>query len=372
MSENMSGTVSEKNTNELFEKFDQARLKELHIKYDPETQLKAFIAIHDTRLGPALGGCRFIPYSDEVSAIEDAIRLAKGMSYKAALAKLPYGGGKSVLMCPEHINDRRALFESFGEFIDSLGGRYITSVDCGTGIDDMDAISKSTDFVVGTHKDGCNPSPITALGVLSGIEAAVKFKLNKSNLKDVHVAIQGVGHVGMALAELLVSKGARLTVTDINQDALNICRIKLGAKVVSPDEIVSVKCDVFAPCGLGGTINQTNIKDFRCNIVAGSANNQLSEESMGLILHNNGILYAPDYIINSGGLIQVALNKHKQNAEKVKQKTLAIGHTLTNVFERSFSAQKPCNEIANTMAEEILYPDASNDLFDDNKLKKVI
>ena len=364
----MSITMSDN----MFDNFEQARLKELHIKCDPKTQLRAFIAIHDTRLGPALGGCRFIPYCNEAAAIEDAVRLARGMSYKAALARLPYGGGKSVLMCPEHINDREALFESFGEFIDSLGGRYITSVDCGTGIDDMDSISRSTEFVVGTHADGCNPSPMTALGVFSGIEAAVKFKLDKADLRGIHVAIQGVGHVGMALAELLASKGARLSIADINKDALRACQQRWGAEIVAPEKIAAIPCDVYSPCGLGGTLNKNSIKNLKCKIIAGSANNQLLEESIGQALHKFNILYAPDYIINSGGLIQVALIKHKQSAEKVNQKTLAIGQTLTDVFERSKTNNKPCNEIANTMAEEILYPEASNDSSNENTLQKAI
>ena len=364
----MSFTMSDN----MFDKLEQARLKELHIKCDPKTQLKAFIAIHDTRLGPALGGCRFIPYSNEAAALEDAVRLARGMSYKAALARLPYGGGKSVLMCPEHIKDRQALFESFGEFIDSLGGRYITSVDCGTGMDDMDSISKSTEFVVGTHADGCNPSPMTALGVFSGIEAAVKFKLDKADLKGVHVAIQGVGHVGMALAELLANKGARLSIADINKDALTICQRSWGAEIVEPDDIASIQCDVYSPCGLGGTLNKDSVKNLKCKIIAGSANNQLLEESIGQTLHEHNILYAPDYIINSGGLIQVALLKHRQSTEKVKQKTLAIEETLTDLFGRSSSKNKPCNEIANTMAEEILYPHASNDSVNENAFQEAI
>lgn len=359
-------------SNSMFDKIEQARLNELHIKCDPNTQLKAFIAIHNTRLGPAIGGCRCIPYSDEASAIEDAIRLAKGMSYKAALAQLPYGGGKSVLMCPEHISDRQAYFKSFGEFVDSLGGRYITSVDCGTGVDDMDAIACATDFVVGTHADGCNPSPTTALGVLSGIEAAVKFKLHKESLKDVHIAIQGVGHVGMALAELLAKKGARLTIADINQQALASCKTRFDANVVNPDEITSQVCDVFAPCGLGGTINQNTLKNLRCKIIAGSANNQLVEENIGQILHKQNILYAPDFIINAGGLIQVALYKLGKNALEVKQKTLAIGHTLTTIFERANSEKKACNEIANTMAEEILYAKTSNEIFAEQGYQQAI
>lgn len=359
-------------SNNMFDKIEQARLNELHIKFDPDTQLKAFIAIHNTRLGPAIGGCRCIPYSDEAAAIEDAIRLAKGMSYKAALAQLPYGGGKSVLMCPKHIADRQAYFERFGEFVASLGGRYITSVDCGTGIDDMDAIARATDCVVGTHQDGCEPSPMTALGVLKGIEAAVNFKLNKPNLNDVHIALQGVGHVGMALAELLAQKGARLSIADINQQALKTCQTRFDAKIVSPDEIASLECDVFSPCGLGGTLNKDSLKQLHCKIIAGSANNQLADESLGRILHNKDILYAPDFIINAGGLIQVALYKLGRNAVEVKQKTLTIGHTLTTVFERSYSENKPCNEIANTMAEEILYAPVSNESFDEKNYRQAI
>lgn len=339
----------------MFDKIEQAHLCELHVRSDEETGLKALIAIHNTRLGPAIGGCRCIPYPDDDAAMEDAIRLAKGMSYKAALAGLPQGGGKSVLIQPKQFKNRHAYFERFGEFVDSLSGRYITSLDSGTSIEDMNDIAKSTHFVSGTQADGCNPSPVTALGVVEGIKRAVQFKLNRPDLENVHVAIQGVGHVGLEIAEQLFKLGAKLTVTDINQDALQHCQQHFNAAVVSPGEIFDVACDVFCPCGLGGVINDTTVHRLQCKIVAGSANNQLHFESHGQNLHEQGILYAPDFIINAGGLIHVSFRHNKQSDDDIVRKTLQLKETLTEVFTRSEEKGLPCNLIANQMAEQILY-----------------
>lgn len=339
----------------MFDKIEQAHLSELHVRCDKETGLKALIAIHNTRLGPAIGGCRCIPYLTDEAAMEDAIRLAKGMSYKAALAGLPQGGGKSVLIQPKEFKNRHAYFKKFGEFVNSLNGRYITSVDSGTSITDMNDIAQSTAFVSGTQTDGCNPSPITALGVVEGIKTAVHFKLGQSEMKGVRVAIQGVGHVGMAIAEQLFKLGAKLTVTDINSEALRQCQQRFNATIVSPDEIFDVACDVFCPCGLGGIVNDTTIERLNCNIVAGAANNQLYNDIHGQLLHDKEILYAPDFIINAGGLIHVSYIHNQQSQNKILHKTLQIKDTLNQVFTRSKNEGVACNLIADQMAEEILY-----------------
>ncbi|MCG8671269.1 MAG: amino acid dehydrogenase [Pseudomonadales bacterium] len=339
----------------MFDKIEQAHLSELHFKSDESSQLKSIIAIHNTKLGPALGGCRCIEYDCEESAVNDVIRLAKGMSYKAALAGVPQGGGKAVIMKPRKIEDRVALYQSFGRFVDELGGRYITAVDSGTNLNDMDQVSKVTHHVSGSHQDGLDPSPITALGVFAGIKSAVKHKLGYEDLNGVHVAIQGIGNVGGSLADLLYQAGARLTLTDIDTEKLDACSKKLNAAQVQPEDIYNVSCDVFAPCGLGAVINDETINQLQCAIVAGSANNQLASNEHGNILHRKDILYAPDYVINAGGLINVSLGIIGVEEAIIRNKTLGIHQTLNEIFQRSKVDNTPPHVIADLMAEEVLY-----------------
>ncbi len=339
----------------MFDKIEQAHLDELHFKSDEASQLRSIIAIHSTKLGPALGGCRCIEYQDEESAVNDVIRLAKGMSYKAALAEVPQGGGKAVIMKPAQVKDRSALYKAFGRFVDELGGRYITAVDSGTNLNDMDQVSQVTRFVSGTHSDGLDPSPITALGVYSGICSAIEHRFGRHDLSDIQVAIQGVGNVGYELAKLLHQAGAKLTVADIDQQKVEQCVKQFGATSVSPEEIYDIKSEVFAPCGLGGIINDHTIERLQCEIVAGSANNQLAENRHGDLLHQKGILYAPDYVINAGGLIKVSLGHLNVSDQDIKQKTWAIGSTLKNIFERSHIDNCPTYQIADQIAEERLY-----------------
>jgi len=331
----------------------------LHTHSNPKTGLFAIIAIHSTKLGPALGGCRCIDYPDTDSATEDVTRLAKGMSYKAALAGIHHGGGKSVLIRPKEFKDRHAYFEEFGEFVESLDGSYITSVDSGTNIEDMDDISHATSHVCGTSSDGCTPSIYTAMGVLEGIKAAVKAKLHRHDLDGIHVAIQGVGNVGAALALSLEELGAKLSLSDVSDTTLNNCLSKLknpgSANIISPKDIYKVPCDVFSPCGLGGIINQDSLQQLDCKIVAGSANNQLADEVDGMSLHESGILYAPDYVINAGGLIDVSLIPQGISEQEVASKTKHIGTTLEEIFKCAEKENKACHAIANEMAENILY-----------------
>jgi len=342
----------------MFDRLEREGLEDLHLRRDPATGLQAIIAIHNTRLGPALGGCRFIEYISDEAAITDAIRLARGMSYKAALANVPQGGGKAVIIRPPLIRDRGALYRAFGRFVNDLGGRYITAVDSGTTLQDMDEVAGVTPFVSGTSRDGADPSPVTALGVFSGLQAAVRHQLGSDSLKGLRVAIQGVGNVGRALARQLHESGASLVVSDPDPARTRYCEDAFDAEVVAPDAIHDQRCEVFAPCGLGGILNEQTVPRLQCRIVAGAANNQLAEEQQGEALHRAGILYAPDYVINAGGLIQVSLGYHRTPRSEVERRTRALGDTLTGLFERSRADDRPPEQIANQRAEEILYGQA--------------
>ena len=328
---------------------------DIHIEIDHETGLIAIVAIHDTLRGPALGGCRFLPYKSFEDAFTDVLRLAQMMSYKAAVCGLPFGGGKSVIIEPEGgVKNREALFEKFGSFVNKLGGRYITAVDSGTENRDMDIIATQTPYVTSTTQLYGDPSVYTALGVRRGIEAAVKFKLGKDNLKDVHVAIQGAGHVGYFLTKELVQLGAKVTIADINTKAVKHCVDEFNVSTVDFHDIYDIPCDVFAPCALGATINADTIKRLKTKIIAGSANNQLAHNQSGQALHDRGILYVPDFVINSGGLIHVAVIYAHGDEEKAHQQIYDLYNTLMAIFERSKQENKPPNEIAETIALENL------------------
>lgn len=328
---------------------------ELFFKIDQTNQLCAIVAIHSTHLGPALGGCRFIEYKSIELAIHDALRLAQGMSYKAALAHLPLGGGKTVLMRPKEISDRSAYFRSVGRFVNEFKGRYIIAMDSGVIIEDMDAIALETPYVVTTSKHKGNPAPYTALGVLYGIEAAVKFKLHRDHLEGIHVAIQGMGHVGFALANALLKKGARLTICDNNIELIKPYAKDLQATIVDPEEIYAVKCDVFSPCALGGVLNDKSIAQLNTEIVAGAANNQLAEPCYAEILHKKRILYAPDYVINAGGLIYAyAEYRNRLNREHVVQHISTIYSTLFEIFKCADREDKPPSMVADSLSESQL------------------
>lgn len=325
---------------------------ELFFKIDQVNQLCAIIAIHSTRLGPALGGCRFIEYTSIELAIHDALRLAQGMSYKAALANLSLGGGKTVLMRPKELSDRTAYFRALGRFVNELKGRYIIAMDSGVVIEDMDSIALETPYVVTTSKHKGNPAPYTALGVLYGIEAAVKFKFHRDHLEGLHVVIQGLGHVGFALANALQKKGARLTVCDNNTELMQRCAKDLQVKMVKPEEIYAVECDVFSPCALGGVLNDESISVLNTAIVAGSANNQLAEPQHAETLRQKGILYAPDFVINAGGLIYAyAEYQNRLNREHVAQQISTIYSTLLEIFKHADEQNKSPSIIADSLAK---------------------
>jgi leucine dehydrogenase len=330
---------------------------EVHFSHDKATGLKAIVAVHDSRLGPALGGCRFLPYDTDEDALVDALRLARGMTYKAALAGLAHGGGKSVLIRPKQHFDRVALFRAFGRFVDDLGGHYITAEDSGTGLEDMEILRTVTKHVTGVdvaHGGSGDPSPFTALGVRRGIEACVKLQLGRDSLEGVHVAVQGVGHVGYHLCRELHSQGAKISVADVDPLKAERATREFGAAVVPLDKIFETPCDVIAPCALGSALNDTTIPRLVAKIVAGAANNQLAQPRHGDDLHARGILYAPDYAINAGGLVNVAQEVLGYDAKKARDKTMEIYDTILEISDRSAKTGAPTYRIADMMVEEKL------------------
>lgn len=335
---------------------DLLNFGDVHIKFDHVTGLRAIVAIHSLARGPAIGGCRLIRYSTTDEALEDALRLGYMMSYKAAINNLPHGGAKSVLMMPKKIKNREAYFEAFGDFVNELGGRYITAVDSGTSPEDMDIIARRTKFVTCTTLSGNagDPSPQTAFGVMRAMEAAAKFKLGRNSLEGLRVTIQGAGHVGYYLAKELKACGARLAVCDVNQ--MNLQRVidEFGAESVLPDDIYDIAADIFSPCALGAVLNLEHIKRLKVSIVAGSANNQLAHQQHGQALFDRGILYAPDFLINSGGLIHVAVIYDQANREQAHKQISDIYYTVMDIFERSKKENRSTNDIALEMAEEKL------------------
>lgn len=325
---------------------------DLHFRVDPKTGMKAIIALHSTKLGPALGGCRFIEYPDTAHALQDAMRLARGMSYKAASVNLPLGGGKSVIIKPRGPFDREALFHAFGEFVNDIGGRYITALDSGTELSDMEIIAEHTPYVASLARLKGDPSPWTAQGVFRGIQAAVAFKLGKNQLNGLHVAIQGLGHVGYNLARSLHEAGVKLTVADVVPAQVERAVREFGAESVSTADIHKVRADVFAPCALGAILNEQTIPELQTTIIAGGANNQLAHGWHGKLLSDRGILYAPDYVINAGGLIFAASQYLHTPQQEAEDQLNHIGITLHEIFERANREQRTTSEIADTLAQE--------------------
>jgi len=319
---------------------------------DDATGLRAIIAIHNTNRGPSLGGCRMWPYGSEDEAIADVLRLSRGMTYKSAVANLPLGGGKSVVIGDPRKDKSPALFESLGRFIDSLGGRYIVAEDVGTDVADLDAIRSNTRFAAGTSSGVGNPSPSTALGVFVGIEAAIRFGLHKGTCAGLRMAVQGLGHVGYDVARRLAEAGAKLYVTDVDQSAVSRAADELGATPVSPNEIYDADADIFVPCALGAILNDDTVDRLKARIVAGAANNQLAAPRHGQALFDRGIFYAPDYVINAGGVIHIASEGPGISRKDVSRLINGIGDTLTEIFARSEAEGLPTNLVADRLAEE--------------------
>jgi len=323
---------------------------------DKASGLKAIIAVHSTALGPAAGGCRFWGYASDEAALKDVLRLSKGMTYKNAMAGLKLGGGKGVIIGDPKSLKSDDLFKAFGTAVNNLNGRYYTAEDVNITTGDMAIVNQSTEFVSGLEGKSGNPGPFTALGTFLGIKAAVKFKLGKDDLTGIKVAVQGLGSVGYSLCEKLHNAGAELIVTDINQVALDKAAAELNATVVGLDEIYSQDVDVFSPCALGASIDDNSIAQLKAVIIAGCANNQLAEARHDQILLEKGILYAPDYVINAGGIINVALEIYPEPycADSATKLVENIYHTLMNVFETATAQNMPTGLIADQMARDII------------------
>jgi leucine dehydrogenase len=322
---------------------------------DKTCGLKAIVAIHDTTLGPALGGTRMWPYASEDEALVDVLRLSKGMTYKAAVSGLNLGGGKAVIIGDPRKDKSEALFRAFGRFIESLNGRYITAEDVNINVDDIEHIFAETNFVTGVAQQyggSGNPAPYTALGVFRGIEAAVTKAYGSRSLSEKTIAIQGVGAVGFELTKLLTEAGAKIIYTDINER--NIQKMKESfpnAKFVGAQEIFGVNCDIYSPCALGASINDETIPQLKCKIVAGAANNQLKEDRHGLILKERGIIYAPDYLINAGGVMNVSIEFEGWADSKSRRMVDTIYDKTLEIFRISDEQNIPVNKAADVMAE---------------------
>ncbi len=326
--------------------------------HDARAGLKAIIAIHDTTLGPALGGCRMWDYGDDDEALEDVLRLSRGMTYKAAMAGLNLGGGKSVVLGDSHKDKSEPLLRSLGRFVDSLGGRYIVAEDVGMSVADMDIVRQETRFVAGVGERGGDPSPATAWGVFNGVKAAVHHKLGREDLSGVSVAVQGLGHVGAHLCDHLAGDGVRLLVTDIDEKAMRRAQQRNGATAIAPEKIYDAEVDVFAPCALGGVINDETVPRLKASIVAGSSNNQLAEARHGKALADRGILYAPDYVINAGGLIYVSYEVSYRGPYFDRDVAMAhagrLYNRLRDLFVRAEAEAVPTHEMADRIAWERL------------------
>ncbi len=327
---------------------------------DPSVGLKAIVAIHNTNRGPALGGCRMWPYGSDEEALRDVLRLSRGMTYKSAISNLDLGGGKSVIIGNPRSDKSEALLKAFGRFLEGLSGRYIAAEDSGTSVADMKVISQETKHVAGivdkaTQEGGTrsgDPSPATAYGTFVGLKAAVKQRLGRDDLNGIKVAIQGVGNVGYRLAKHLHEAGAKLWVTDIYADQVQRAVDELGATAVGSDEIFALDVDVFAPCALGAIINDDTLNRIRATVVAGAANNQLAEPRHGEELMQRGILYAPDYVINAGGIIDVSYERYGFDGDKLMKHVEGIYDTLMEIFERAKQENRPTGVVADEIAEE--------------------
>ena len=320
---------------------------------DHATGLKAIIAVHNTVLGPALGGTRMWMYQNEQEALTDVLRLSRGMTYKNAISQLNLGGGKAVIIGDAKTMKSEALFRRFGQFVNTLAGSYITAEDVGISPADMVHVSKETKHVVGLPGKSGDPSPVTAFGVYMGMKAAAKHQFGSDSLAGKKVAVQGIGHVGAYLVEHLVAEGARVTITDINEAALQQLSAKYGVSVVAADNIYDVDMDIYAPCALGATVNDATLARLNCSIIAGAANNQLKEEAKhGRILMDRGIIYAPDFALNAGGVINCFSEVEGLSLEWAKQKAQEIYTTIDHILIRSQKEGVPSYQVANQMAEE--------------------
>jgi leucine dehydrogenase len=334
----VSSTAHGRPVLEVFETIGTETHESVHFGEDKATGLRAIVAIHSTILGPSLGGTRFYPYPDEQAALVDVLRLSQGMTYKAAVAGLSQGGGKAVIIGDPSALATPELFRAYGRFIDGLAGRYITAEDVGTTVENMETVATQTPFVSGLPlADGGSgdPSPATARGVVASIKAVSNHLWGTDDLDGRSVAIKGVGKVGIALAGMLSEEGAKLVVADVDTSATELASLRFGAKVVSTDEIHTVECDIFSPCALGSDLNEDTIPQLSCTAIVGSANNQLARPSDAERLTERGILYAPDFVVNAGGIINIAAETGGYSIEKADRMVDGIYGNLTEVLQAS-------------------------------------
>ena len=333
--------------------------EEVQFVTDEKCGLKAIIALHSTHLGPAAGGCRFWHYAEDGEALVDALRLSRGMSYKNAMAGLPLGGGKSVILADAERSKTPDLLYAFGRAVDHLGGRYITAEDVGMSVADMIEVHRSTQFVAGLPNSpgdvGGDPGPHTSLGVFLGIKAAVKHALGKDSLEGLHIALQGAGSVATGVALHACAEGARLSIADVDQDKAHGLAEKAGGKTVSPDEILGLEADVLSPCALGAILTEQTIAELKVPVVAGGANNQLATSQDGVRLQERGILYAPDYVINAGGIINVCTEYLGDgDADLVRSRIEGIPLRLEQIWAESESSRRDPAAVADSMAQRLI------------------
>ncbi len=339
----------------LFETLDATGHEEVVFCHNKEAGLKAIIAIHNTALGPALGGLRMWPYDTEAAALEDVLRLSRGMTYKAAVAGLNLGGGKAVIIGDPKTAKSEPLFRALGRFVNSLNGRYITAEDVGTDVTDMELVFQETDHCVGVHQvhgGSGDPSPFTAYGVLQAIRACLKRRFDSEELGAHSYAVQGIGHVGYHLVKLLHDEGAKIFVADIDTEAVARVVDEFGCEAVDDDEIYDADADVFSPCALGAIVNQDTIPRFKFKVIAGAANNQLADDECGDEVDRRGVLYAPDYAANAGGLMNVSIELEGYNRERAIRMTRTIHYNVGRIFKIAERDGIPTWKAADRMAEE--------------------
>jgi leucine dehydrogenase len=337
---------------DVFKEMSADAYEQVVFCHEPSCGYFGVIAIHDTTLGPALGGTRFWHYASTEEAVTDALRLARGMTYKAAAAGLNLGGGKSVIIGDNRRVEREILFRAHGRFVDSLGGRYITAEDVGTSPADMEFVRRETDYVAGLQNLSGDPSPVTGYGVYVGMKAAAKQRWGKDSLAGRKVLVQGAGKVALALCRHLHAEGARLVIADIDAEKVKRAVEELGAKPVDPDAIYDEPGDIYSPCALGATINDDTLGRLKVEIIAGAANNQLAEERHGIELEERGLLYAPDFVINAGGLINVYGELERWPEERAKRKAQEIYDAILKVFAIAARDGIPSFQAADRLAEE--------------------
>jgi leucine dehydrogenase len=339
----------------VFESISKTEHEEVVFCQNKDAGLKAIIAIHNSVLGPALGGLRMWPYATEQDALNDVLRLSRGMTYKAAVSGLNLGGGKAVIIGDPSKDKSEALFRAFGRFVNSLNGRYITAEDVGIDVNDMEYVYRETEFVTGVHQvhgGSGDPSPFTAYGTLQGLMATLQAKFGNEEVGNYSFAVQGVGHVGMEYVKLLRERGAKVFVTDINTELVQRAVDDYGAEAVTCEQIYDVDADVYSPCALGGTINENTLDRLKCRVICGAANNQLATNEIGDEVQRRGILYAPDYAVNAGGLMNVSLEIDGYNRERAMRMLRTIHNNLARIFEISTRDSIPTYMAADRMAEE--------------------